>query len=112
MASKISKVKIRKGDEVEVISGKDLGARGRVLEVLPRKGRVIVEAVNRITRHEKVRMNKRGAQEGGIEHKEAAVDISNVALVCPTDGATRAGFRIDETTGAKARVCVKCGTEL
>ncbi|MFN2586951.1 MAG: 50S ribosomal protein L24 [Actinomycetota bacterium] len=104
--------KIRKGDQVAVVSGKDLGAQGRVLEVLPRKGRVIVEGVNRVTRHEKVRMNRRGGQEGGIAHKEAAIDISNVALVCPTDGPTRAGYRIEEGSGAKVRICRKCGTEL
>ena len=104
--------KIKKGDEVEVISGKDLGARGRVLEVIPAKNRVIVEGVNRVTRHEKIRMNRRGGQEGGIAHKEAAVHLSNVALVCPTDGPTRAGFRIDSPSGAKVRVCRKCGTEL
>jgi large subunit ribosomal protein L24 len=104
-------VKIRKGDEVAVLAGKDVGAHGRVLEVDPRKGRVLVEGVNRVTRHEKVRMNRRGGQEGGIAHKELPIDISNVALVCPTDGPTRAGARID-ASGAKTRVCVKCGTEL
>jgi large subunit ribosomal protein L24 len=103
--------RIRKGDEVAVIAGKDIGARGRVLSIDPRKGRVIVEGVNRVTRHEKVRMNRRGGQEGGIAHKEAPVDVSNVALVCPTDGPTRAGARIEQG-GAKVRVCVKCGTEL
>ena len=105
-------LKIRKDDRVQVIAGKDLGAEGRVLEVLPRKGRVIVEGVNRVTRHEKVKMNRRGGQEGGIAHKEAAIDISNVALVCPTDGPTRVGYRIEEGTGAKVRICRKCGTEL
>jgi large subunit ribosomal protein L24 len=80
--------------------------------VIPKKGKVIVEGVNRVTRHEKIRMSRRGAQEGGITHKDAAVDISNVALVCPTDGPTRAGFRIEKATGAKVRVCKKCGTEL
>ena len=105
-------LKIKKGDEVAVIAGKDVGAQGRVLEVLPRKRRVIIEGVNRVTRHEKVRMNRRGGQEGGIEHKEAAIDISNVALVCPTDGPTRAGYRIEEGSGAKVRICRKCGTEL
>ncbi len=105
-------LKIKKGDQVAVIAGKDLGAQGRVLEVLPRKRRVIVEGVNRVTRHEKVRMNRRGGQEGGIEHKEAAIDMSNVALVCPTDGPTRAGYRIEEGSGAKVRICRKCGTEL
>ncbi len=103
--------KIRKGDTVAIIAGKDVGAEGRVLEVLPKKNRVLVEAVNRVTRHEKVRMNRRGTQEGGIAHKEAAVNISNVALVCPTDGPTRVGFRV-EPNGTKVRVCKKCGSEL
>jgi large subunit ribosomal protein L24 len=103
--------KIRKGDQVAVLSGKDVGAQGRVLRVLPKKGKVLVEGINRVTRHEKVRMNRRGGQEGGIAHKEAPIDASNVALVCPTDGPTRAGFRTDES-GAKVRVCKKCGTEL
>ena len=106
------RLKIKKGDQVAIIAGKDLGAQGRVLEVLPAKRKVIVEGVNRITRHEKVRMNRRGGQEGGIAHKEAAVDMSNVALVCPTDGPVRAGYRIEEGTGEKVRVCKKCGTEL
>ena len=105
-------LKVKKGDKVAIIAGKDLGAEGRVLEVLPRKRKVIVEGVSRATRHEKIRMNQRGGQEGGISHKEAAVDISNVALVCPNDGPTRAGFRIEEATGAKVRVCKKCGTEI
>jgi large subunit ribosomal protein L24 len=108
----VKPLKIRKDDRVQVIAGTDVGAEGRVLEVLPRKGRVIVEGVNRVTRHEKVRMNRRGGQEGGIAHKEAAIDISNVALLCPTDGPTRIGYRIEEGTGAKVRICRKCGTEL
>ena len=103
-------IKIRKGDTVAIIAGKDLGAQGRVLEVIPKKNKVIVEAVNRVTRHEKVRMNRRGTQEGGIAHKESAIDASNVALICPTDGPTRAGYKLDGTT--KIRICTKCGTEL
>ncbi|MGH2753311.1 MAG: 50S ribosomal protein L24 [Actinomycetota bacterium] len=105
-------LKIKKGDRVAVIAGKDLGAEGRVLEVIPRKGRVVVEGVNRVTRHEKVRMNRRGSQEGGIAHKESAIDISNVAIVCPNDGPTRIGYRLDEVSGDKVRVCKKCGAEL
>ena len=105
-------LKIKSGDEVQIISGKDLGARGRVLDVVPSKNLVFVEGVNRATRHEKLRMAQgRGGQEGGITHKEAAIHISNVALVCPTDGPTRVGFRID-SKGVKTRVCRKCGTEL
>lgn len=53
----------------------------------------------------------RAGQEGGISHKEAPIDASNVALVCPSDGPTRAGYRIDDG-GVKVRVCKKCGTEL
>jgi large subunit ribosomal protein L24 len=95
---------------VAVIAGKDLGAEGRVLQVLPRKNKVLVEGINQVTRHEKIRMSRRGAQEGGITHKEAAVNLSNVALVCPTDGPTRVGFRVEGE--AKVRVCKKCGVEL
>jgi large subunit ribosomal protein L24 len=105
-------VNIKKGDEVTVIAGKDLGARGRVLQVLPKKRRIIVEGINRVTRHEKIRLNRRGSQEGGITHKEIAIDLSNVALVCPNDGAARLGYRVDEGSGAKVRICKKCGTEL
>jgi large subunit ribosomal protein L24 len=108
----MARLKIKTGDEVQVISGKDLGARGRVLDVVPAKKLVFVEGVNRVTRHEKLRMAQgRAGQEGGIQHKEAPVHISNVALVCPTDGPTRSGYRIDEN-GVKTRICKKCGTEL
>ncbi|HET7481347.1 MAG TPA: 50S ribosomal protein L24 [Actinomycetota bacterium] len=105
-------MKIRKGDTVAVIAGKDLGNRGRILEVLPKKNRVIVEGVNRQTRHKKITMDRRGAQTGGIEHTESAISVSNVALICPSDGPTRAGYRIEEGTGAKVRVCKKCGAEI
>jgi len=105
-------VKIRKGDEVVVIAGKDKGAKGRVLEVLPRKNKVIVEGVNRITRHEKLRMNRRGGQEGGIAHKEAAVHISNVALIDPDDKkAVRVGYLINDD-GSKSRVAKRSGSGL
>jgi large subunit ribosomal protein L24 len=103
---------IRRGDRVQVIAGKDLGAEGRVLAVQPRKRKVVVEGINRVTRHEKIRPNRRGGQEGGIQHKEAPVDLSNVALICPSDGATRAGTRVDDASGARVRVCVKCGAEI
>jgi large subunit ribosomal protein L24 len=56
-------------------------------------------------------MSRRGAQEGGIVHKESSIDISNVALVCPTDGPTRAGWKFEDQS-AKVRVCKKCGVEI
>lgn len=106
------KTRIRKGDEVIVIAGKDKGAKGRVLEVLPRKNKVIVEAVNRVTRHEKLRMSRRGGQEGGIQHKEAAIDLSNVALVDPDDKKrVRVGFRTNDD-GTKSRVSKRSGSDL
>ncbi len=105
-------VNIRKGDEVTVIAGKDLGARGRVLQVLPKKRRVVVEGINQVTRHEKIRLNRRGSQEGGITHKEIAIDLSNVAVVCPNDGVARLGYRVDPGSGARVRICKRCGTEL
>jgi large subunit ribosomal protein L24 len=104
-------IKIKKGDEVQVMAGKELGARGRVLEVLPKKRKVIVEGIARATRHEKIRPAQgRAGQEGGITHKEAAVDVSSVALICPSDGPTRVTYRYDGDV--KVRVCRKCGTEL
>ena len=106
------KTKIRRGDEVVIIAGKDKGAKGRVLDVLPRQNKVIVEAVNRVTRHEKLRMSRRGGQEGGIQHKEAAIDLSNVALIDPDDKkAVRVGVRINDD-GTKNRVAKRSGSDL
>ncbi len=99
---------IRKNDEVQVLAGKDRGKRGRVVNVLPGKGRVMVEGVARITKH--AHPTKKNPQ-GGIVHEEAFIDISNVALVCKQCGrATRIGHRIQD--GVKARVCRRCGAEV
>ena len=105
-------LKFKKGDTVAVIAGKDLGTQGRILEVLPKKNKVIVEGVNRVTRHEKITMDRRGAQTGGIAHKEAPISASNVALICGNDGPTRVGFKVDDATGTKVRVCKKCGGDV
>jgi large subunit ribosomal protein L24 len=108
----VPKTKIRKGDEVIIIAGKDKGAKGRVLDVLPRKNKVIVEAINRVTRHEKLRMSRRGGQEGGIQHKEAAIDLSNVALIDPDDKKpVRVGVRLNED-GTKSRITKRSGSDL
>jgi large subunit ribosomal protein L24 len=108
----VNKSRIRKGDEVIVIAGKDKGAKGRVLEVLPRQNKVVVEAVNRVTRHEKLRMSRRGGQEGGIQHKEAPIHLSNVALIDPDDKKpVRVGFRLNND-GTKSRVTKRSGSDL
>ncbi|MEI6362178.1 MAG: 50S ribosomal protein L24 [Actinomycetes bacterium] len=85
---------IRKGDLVQVISGKDRGVKGKVIEVYPESERVIVEGVNRIKKHTKVGQNARGAKTGGIITTEASIHVSNVQVIDPEDGRpTRVGFR-------------------
>src|SRR5512139_1461126 len=94
--------KIRKGDTVQVISGKDKGLQGTVLVVYPDRDKVLVEGVNRVKRHTKVGQSTRGAKTGGIVTQEAPIHISNVMLVDPgTKKATRVGFR--KKTEEKAR---------
>ncbi len=104
-------MKIRKEDRVIVMAGKDITATGRVLKVDPQKQRVLVEGVNRVKRHEKIRPTQRGGQTGGITEKEAWLDASNVQIICPGCGKpTRVTHRDEE--GNKLRVCAKCGAKL
>ena len=107
------KLKIRRGDLVEVLTGKDVGRRGRVLEVIPGERRLIVEKINMVKRHTKPRPVKgtRGAQmtPGGVLEKEAAIRVDNVALVCPRcNEPTRVGYRIADN-GDKLRHCRRAG---
>jgi len=89
--------KIKKGDLVVVIAGKDKGKQGRVLEVLTERDRVIVEGVQRVTKHTKVGQSQRGSRTGGIETIEAPIHISNVMVVDPeTKKGTRVGYRTEE----------------
>ncbi|MCD6232384.1 50S ribosomal protein L24 [Candidatus Aerophobetes bacterium] len=97
--------KIKVGDEVIVLSGKDKGKRGKVIERIPAEGKVVVEGVNIVTRH--IRPTRRG-QESGIVKKEAPLFQSKVMLICPRCGKkTRVGMRILKT-GEKLRYCKKC----
>jgi large subunit ribosomal protein L24 len=93
---------IKKGDLVRVIAGKDRGAEGKVIAVVPERNRVVVEGVNRIKQHTKVvQQGGRGGTSGGIVTKEAPIDASNVMLLVEVDGKkvpTRIGFRRDEVT--------------
>jgi large subunit ribosomal protein L24 len=90
----MAKLNVRKGDTVQVISGKDRGVKGKVIEVIPDAERVIVEGVNRIKKHTKVGQSNRGAKTGGIITTEASIHVSNVMIVDPEDGkATRVGYR-------------------
>ena len=91
-------LKIKKGDVVRVIAGKDKGAEGKVIQVLREQQRVVVEGVNRVKRHTKVvNQGGRAGTTGGIITAEAPIHVSNVMLV-EGDGVTRIGFRRDEVT--------------
>jgi large subunit ribosomal protein L24 len=96
------RLSIKKGDLVRVVAGKDRGAEGKVIAVVPERNRVVVEGVNRIKQHTKVvQQGGRGGTSGGIITKEAPVDASNVRLLVEVDGKkvpTRVGFRRDEVT--------------
>ena len=87
---------VKKGDTVIVLSGKDKGVKGKIIASYPEKQRVIVEGVNRITKHTKVGQTNRGARTGGIVTQEAPIHVSNVMLVDPDgDKPTRVGYRRD-----------------
>jgi large subunit ribosomal protein L24 len=103
---------IKKGDTVVVRSGKDRGAKGKVLLTMPKAGRVLVEGVNRVKKHTKVTTTQRGAQTGGIVTQEAPVHVSNVQVVCPHCGKpTRVGYRKNDE-GRSVRSCRKCGGDV
>ncbi len=100
-----AKMKIKKGDKVVVISGKDKGATGEVLKVIPSERRVIVQGVNMVKRHQRPTQ----MSAGGIQNKEAAIHVSNVALADPKTGkATRVGYTTLKD-GKKVRVAKKSG---
>lgn len=97
--------KIKKGDKVVVLTGKDRGVKGEVLKVLTEENRVIVQGVNMVTRHRKPSQ----LSGGGIEKKESSIHVSNVALADPKSGeATRVGFKVLKD-GKKVRVAKKSG---
>jgi len=99
--------KIRKGDKVVVLTGRDKGRTGEVVEVRPRDSRVLVRGVNMVSRHQR----QTAAQQGGIIRKEAAIHISNVALADPKDGKpTRVGFKTIKD--GKVRVARRSGVEI
>jgi large subunit ribosomal protein L24 len=104
-------MKIKKGDEVVVIAGKDRGKTGKVLAAIPEENKLIVEGINRVTKHTPVSSTARGAKTGGIVTQEAKIDVSNVMMV--EDGkATRVGYRRNQETGRNVRVSRRTGKDL
>lgn len=102
------RVDIRRNDTVKVMTGRDMGKQGRVLRVLPDEGKVLVEHVMMVKKH--VRANSAKNVKGGIAEQERSIQLSNVALVCPTCGPVRVGHEVRGER--KVRVCKKCGTTL
>jgi large subunit ribosomal protein L24 len=115
-------MKIRKGDTVQIITGKDNGKQGRIIEARPRERRVIVENLNIVKRHTKPRpirdssrMGGPTIQPGGIVDLPAPIPVSNVMLVCPTcKKPTRVGYKEKQVKGetVRVRVCRACGEEI
>jgi len=108
-----SKLNVKAGDTVKVITGVDKNKEGKIKTAFPKTGRVIVDGVNMVKRHQKPRGQ---GMPGGIIEKEAAISASNVMIICPhCKKATRVGHKFVETESAKPRkirVCKKCGESL
>ena len=104
-------LKVKKGDTVLVIAGKDKGAKGKVIQAYPERSRVLVEGVNRIKKHTKVSTTQRGAKSGGIVTQEAPIHISNVQVVDADNKPTRVGKRVNEE-GRNVRVARRTGKDL
>ena len=105
-------MRIHKGDTVLVISGKDKGAKGKVLQAYPTRNKVLVEGVNRIKKHTAISTNQRGAQSGGIVTQEAAIHVSNVMVVDSDGTPARVGYRVDEETGKRVRISKRNGKDI
>ena len=104
-------MKVKKGDTVLVIAGKDKGAKGKVIQAYPAKNRVLVEGVNRIKKHTRITQNQRGAQSGGIITQEAAIHVSNVMLIDGDGKPTRVGKKTTED-GKRVRISRRSGKEI
>ena len=108
---------VKKGDTVQVISGKDRGLTGKVIQADPESSRILVEGANRIKKHTKVTQSARGSQQGGIVTQEAPVHVSNVQVICPSCGKpSRIGHRRSEADANgkthSVRVCKRCNGDI
>src|SRR5690242_19236787 len=104
-------MKVKKGDTVVVIAGKDRGSKGKVIAAYPRQDKVLVEGVNRVKKHTRIRTTQRGAKTGGIVTQEAAIHVSNVMVIDSEGKPTRVGFRTDDN-GVKVRISRRTGKDL
>ena len=103
---------VHKGDTVLVISGKDKGAKGKVLVAFPDRNKILDEGVNRIKKHTAISTNQRGAQSGGIVTQEAPIHVSNVMVVDSDGKPARVGYRVDEESGKRVRISKRNGKDI
>ncbi len=102
-------MRVRRGDTVQVLSGKNRGKRGQVMRAFPQSGKVVVDGANMAKRHTKARGQ---TMQGGIIDKDMPLPVSAVAIICSACGRpSKIGMREDET-GRKLRICKRCGSEL
>ena len=109
---KTPSMKVKKGDTVLVLSGKDKGAKGRVIAAYPQTQKVLVEGVGRVKKHTRISTSQRGSQQGGIVTQEAPIHVSNVMVIDSDGNPTRIGYREDEATGKKVRFSKRNGEEV
>ena len=110
-----AKMKVKKGDTVLVIAGKDKGAKGKVIAAYPERERVLVKGVNRIKKHTRISQNQRGAESGGIVTQEAAIHVSNVMVVDSDGTPTRVGKKVvegEDGTSRRVRISKRNGKEI
>jgi len=105
------KMRLKKGDRVQVIQGKDIGKTGEVARVIPERNMVVVESSELINVAKKHQKPTRATMQGGIQDKAMPIHVSNLMLICGKDGPVKVGYRI-AANGKKVRVCRKCGAEL
>jgi large subunit ribosomal protein L24 len=108
-------MKVKKGDTVLVIAGKDKGARGKVIQAYPAKDRILVEGVNRIKKHTRITTTQRGAQSGGIVTQEASIHVSNVMVIDSDGKPTKVGRKVvtsEDGKTSRVRISRRTGKEL
>jgi large subunit ribosomal protein L24 len=104
-------MKVKKGDTVVVIAGKDKGAKGKVIQAYPELNKVLVEGVNRIKKHTRITQTQRGAQSGGIVTQEAPIHVSNVMVVDSDGKPSRVGYRSNDE-GKRVRISRRNGKDI
>jgi large subunit ribosomal protein L24 len=105
------KMRLKKGDRVQVIQGKDIGKTGEIARVIPERNTAVIESSDLVNVAKKHQKPTRATMQGGIQDKAMPIHVSNLMLICSKDGPVKVGYRVG-ANGKKVRVCRKCGAEL